>query len=60
MFKGEYNHSIDDKGRVILPAKLRENLGERVVISRGLDPCLMSIQLRAGIHLPQSLTLFRS
>lgn len=40
MFKGEYNHSIDDKGRVILPAKLRENLGERVVISRGLDPCL--------------------
>lgn len=40
MFKGEYNHGIDDKGRVILPAKLRENLGERVVISRGLDPCL--------------------
>ena len=40
MFKGEFKHSIDDKGRVILPAKLRENLGERVVISRGLDPCL--------------------
>ena len=40
MFKGEFKHSIDDKGRVILPAKLREHLGERVVISRGLDPCL--------------------
>lgn len=40
MFKGEYNHSIDDKGRLILPARLREELGARVVISRGFDPCL--------------------
>lgn len=40
MFMGEFKHSIDDKGRVILPAKLRDKLGERVVISRGLDPCL--------------------
>ena len=40
MFMGEYNHSIDDKGRVILPAKFREGLGENFVITKGLDECL--------------------
>lgn len=37
---GEYNHSIDAKGRVIVPAKLREALGEKFVITKGLDGCL--------------------
>lgn len=40
MLMGEYHHSIDDKGRLIIPSKLREELGEEFVITRGLDKCL--------------------
>lgn len=37
---GEYHHSLDEKGRLIVPAKFREGLGERCVVTRGLDRCL--------------------
>lgn len=40
MFMGEYHHSIDDKGRLIIPSKVRINLGENFIITRGLDGCL--------------------
>jgi MraZ protein len=40
MFMGEYNHIIDTKGRVIVPAKFREVLGEEFVVTKGLDGCL--------------------
>lgn len=44
MFYGEYAHSLDEKGRVIIPAKFREifkeNYAERFFITRGLDQCL--------------------
>jgi MraZ protein len=40
MFYGEYAHTLDDKGRLTLPAKLRGELEEGVVITRGLDGCL--------------------
>jgi MraZ protein len=40
MFMGEYAHNIDKKGRIIIPAKLREELGDHVIITRGLDGCL--------------------
>ena len=40
MFMGEYNHTIDAKGRLIIPAKFRELLGEEFVLTKGLDGCL--------------------
>nr|WP_233486919.1 division/cell wall cluster transcriptional repressor MraZ [Halanaerobium sp. MA284_MarDTE_T2] len=40
MFMGEYTHSMDTKGRLIIPSKLREDLTEKFVITRGLDNCL--------------------
>jgi MraZ protein len=40
MFMGEYQHTIDDKGRLIMPAKFREGLGENFVVTKGLDNCL--------------------
>ena len=40
MFMGEYNHTIDAKGRLIIPAKFRETLGEEFVVTKGLDGCL--------------------
>lgn len=40
MFMGQYEHSIDAKGRIIIPARFRENLGESFVVTRGLDGCL--------------------
>ena len=40
MFMGEYNHTIDAKGRLIVPSKFREQLGNEFVITKGLDGCL--------------------
>ncbi|MDO5382300.1 MAG: division/cell wall cluster transcriptional repressor MraZ [Eubacteriales bacterium] len=40
MFMGEYNHTIDAKGRIIVPAKFRETLGDEFVVTKGLDNCL--------------------
>lgn len=40
MFMGEYSHSIDAKGRLIVPARFRDELGDNFVITKGLDGCL--------------------
>ena len=37
---GEYQHTLDNKGRIILPAKIREGLGDTFVATRGLDDCI--------------------
>lgn len=42
MFMGTFEHALDAKGRVIIPAKLRENLGESFVVTLGLDGCLFA------------------
>ncbi|MEX2010676.1 MAG: division/cell wall cluster transcriptional repressor MraZ [Chloroflexota bacterium] len=47
MFTGEYRHSVDDKGRIAVPAKFRTQLEDGAVISRWLDACL-AIHTRAG------------
>ena len=40
MFIGEYQHSLDDKGRVTVPSKYRDQLGEAFILTKGLDGCL--------------------
>lgn len=46
MFMGEYHHSIDEKGRIILPAKFRQELGKEFVVTRGLEQCLFVYSLQ--------------
>jgi len=45
MLMGQYEHTIDAKGRVIIPAKFREELGEKFVLTKGLDNCLFVYSL---------------
>lgn len=45
MLIGEYSHSLDVKGRLIMPAKLRENMGEKFIITTGLDGCLFGFSM---------------
>lgn len=40
MFMGEYQHTLDDKGRITVPVKFREGLGGSFVVTRGIDACL--------------------
>lgn len=40
MFMGRYNHTIDPKGRLSIPSKYREILGDEFVVSKGMDDCL--------------------
>lgn len=42
MLIGEYEHSLDAKGRLIMPAKFREDIGEKFIITKGLDGCLFA------------------
>ncbi len=44
MFMGEYNHTVDAKGRLIVPSKFREQLGDEFVVTKGLDGCLFVYQ----------------
>ena len=40
MFIGEYHHTIDNKGRIIIPSKFRDELGDNFIITRGIETCL--------------------
>ena len=55
MFKGEFNHTIDSKGRVIIPSKFRDELGEKFVLTRGMDRCLAIYPQSAWDILEQKL-----
>lgn len=55
MLIGEYNHTIDAKGRLNFPAKMREVLGESFIVTRGLDHCLNVYSLIEWSKLEQSI-----
>lgn len=47
MFIGEYHHSIDEKNRLIIPAKFREELGDKFIITKGIENCLFVYSLES-------------
>jgi MraZ protein len=55
MFMGEYQHSLDNKGRLIIPARFRERLGESLIVTRGLDHCLFGYPLDEWKNLEEKL-----
>jgi len=55
MFMGEYHHTIDPKGRLIIPAKLRTGLGDRFVATKGMDNCLFLYPMNEWQILEQKL-----
>jgi len=55
MLIGEYEHSLDVKGRLIMPAKLREDIGEKFIITKGLDGCLFGFSLNEWTNFEEKL-----
>ncbi len=55
MFIGEYSYSIDDKKRLAIPAKLRQLLGKKAVITRGLDNCLSLYPMKEWVKLAEKI-----
>ena len=56
MLIGEYNHAIDAKKRLAIPAKLRKELGERAILTRGLDTCLFLYPLKEWEKMTEKLS----
>ena len=56
MFLGKYSHNIDAKGRIIIPAKFREQLGEHFVITNGFEGCLFAYPMNEWEELATSLS----
>jgi len=55
LFIGEYEHSVDTKGRVIMPAKLREDIGEKFIVTKGLDGCLFAYSITEWTNFEEKL-----
>ena len=56
MLSGEYRHNIDEKGRIIIPSKIRGEMGNRIVITRGLDGCLFGYNEKAWESMMEKLS----
>lgn len=56
MFIGEYNHNLDDRGRLSIPSNFKEELGEKVVIAKGLESCLYVYTLSEWEQLVEKIT----
>lgn len=57
MFIGEYQHGLDSKNRMIIPSKLREELGNKFIITKGLDGCLYVYPMKEWERLEEKLKL---
>ena len=55
MLMGEYSHSLDAKGRIIMPAKLRQDIGEKFIITKGLDGCLFAFSQTEWFNFEEKL-----
>ncbi len=55
MFMGEYQHTMDTKGRLFMPARFREELGMRFILTKGLDQCLFVFPMQEWTLLEQKL-----
>lgn len=56
MFIGEYHHTIDEKGRIIIPSKFRESLGKEFIITRGIENCLFIYSLQNWADITNKLS----
>ena len=57
MLSGEYRHNIDLKGRIIIPSRIRMEMGEKIVITRGLDGCLFGYNEKTWDSIMQKLSM---
>ena len=55
MLIGEYEHSLDVKGRLILPAKIREDMGDKFIVTKGLDGCLVGFSQNEWTNFEEKL-----
>lgn len=55
MLIGEYEHSLDVKGRLILPAKIREDMGDKFIVTKGLDWCLFGFSQNEWTNFEEKL-----
>ena len=55
MLIGEFEHSLDAKGRLIMPAKLREAIGDKFVVTKGLDGCLFAFSIEEWSNFEEKL-----
>ena len=56
MFIGEYHHTIDEKGRIIIPSKFREELGNHFIVTRGIENCLFVYSLENWAKITDKLS----
>jgi len=55
LFYGEYQHTLDQKGRAIIPSKFREGLGPQFILTKGLDSCLFAYSLSEWLRIEEKL-----
>ena len=55
MLIGEYEHSLDAKGRLIMPAKLRQDMGDKFIVTKGLDGCLFAFSQNEWLNFETKL-----